>query len=682
MCCKLQRDAGVTIYSDGEFRRAFWLSAISDKFFHGFEDRGIDYSRYPLLRDKDMSDRREYVPQVPVVVDKLRPKGRVTGDEIAFLKKHAPGTFKMTVPSPIMLSTFQYQAGVSDRAYPTWKDFFDDFTRLMADEVKAIVDDGITYVQVDAPGYSRFIVPERRKAQLLDQGLDPKKELDVVINAENTLLRAAKREGVTVAVHICLGTYILGPQGPLGGGGSTYETTTIGEIIDRLEADTFLIEYSGRSGSLKSLRGVPQGKTISLGLINVRDPQVEALDDLAAQDRRSLQVRADRKPEHLPQLRVLRRVGGCLVRRRYPAAQARRSGRDRAQGLGVAVETLPGLERRLRAQLLGDVQFDAFTRGRYATDASHYQIMPLGVVAPRSVKEAEHAIALAREEGVAVTARGGGTSQCGQTINSSLIVDCSKYLDHVVELDAAQKRCVVEPGIVLDELNRRLKPHGLWFPVDISTASRATIGGMVGNNSCGARSLRYGNTRENVISVDALLADGRSAHFGEVAPDLSDIPDNSPLKPIARDLLALGTRDADLIKARFPQVQRRVGGYNLDEFLPAATSSTSRISWWARRARSASRPASSSSSRRCSAGARSAPCISAASTPRWIPRSTSSSSGRSRSSWSTAPCSGWRARSRCSSRPSTRWCTAIPKQFCSSSSPRTTGTRASAACCG
>ena len=107
------------------------------------------------------------------MVDKLRPKGRITGDEIAFLKTHSPGTFKMTVPSPVMLSTFQHQAGVSDRAYPTWKDFFDDFTRLMADEVKAIVDDGITYVQVDAPGYSKFIVPERRKAQLIDQGLDP-----------------------------------------------------------------------------------------------------------------------------------------------------------------------------------------------------------------------------------------------------------------------------------------------------------------------------------------------------------------------------------------------------------------------------------------------------------------------------------------------------------------------------
>jgi FAD/FMN-containing dehydrogenase len=134
---------------------------------------------------------------------------------------------------------------------------------------------------------------------------------------------------------------------------------------------------------------------------------------------------------------------------------------------------VPGLERRLKAQLLGEVQFDAFSRGRYATDASHYQIMPIGVVAPSSTKEVEYTLALAREEGVSVTARGGGTSQSGQTVNSTLIVDCSKHLDRVLELDVAGKRCVVEPGIVLDELNRRLKPHGLWFPVDIRAAHRA-----------------------------------------------------------------------------------------------------------------------------------------------------------------------------------------------------------------
>src|SRR5262245_1658395 len=229
---------------------------------------------------------------------------------------------------------------------------------------------------------------------------------------------------------------------------------------------------------------------------------------------------------------------------------------------------LPGLERRLKAEMTGEVMFDRFARGRYSTDASHYQIMPLGVVAPRTIEDANRAVAIARAEGVTVLARGGGTSQAGQTVNRSLVVDCSKYLNRLIDLDVGSRRCVVEAGIVLDDLNRLLKPHGLWFPVDISTASRATIGGMVGNNSCGARSLRYGNTRENVIAIDAVLADGTPARFGRVSPDLSDVPDGSPLKMLAQDLLALGAREAGAIKERFPQVQRRVGGYNLDSFLP------------------------------------------------------------------------------------------------------------------
>ena len=227
---------------------------------------------------------------------------------------------------------------------------------------------------------------------------------------------------------------------------------------------------------------------------------------------------------------------------------------------------MPGLERRLKSEITGDVGFDRFTRGRYATDASHYQIMPVGVVMPRSVSEAGRAIAAARQEGVSVLPRGGGTSQCGQTVNQSLVLDCSKYLKGILELDVAGRRCVVEPGIVLDDLNRALKPHGLWFPVDISTASRATIGGMAGNNSCGARSLRYGNTRENILSIDALLADGTPAHFGRVNADLSDLPE--PLRPLAQDLLGIGAREAEEIEARFPKVQRRVGGYNLDALVP------------------------------------------------------------------------------------------------------------------
>jgi FAD/FMN-containing dehydrogenase/Fe-S oxidoreductase len=230
----------------------------------------------------------------------------------------------------------------------------------------------------------------------------------------------------------------------------------------------------------------------------------------------------------------------------------------------VPARLVPGLERRLSLEHVGDVRFDAFTRGRYATDASHYQIMPVGVVTPHTIEEAERAITICHAEGVAVTPRGGGTSQSGQTVNATIVVDCSQHLNRVIEIDAASRRCVVEPGIVLDELNRALKPSGLWFPVDISTASRATIGGMAGNNSCGARSLRYGNTRENVLSIDAMLADGTQAHFGRMGDSAVNVP-----QALVHDLLAIAAREAAEIERRFPKVQRRVGGYNLDALVPS-----------------------------------------------------------------------------------------------------------------
>ena len=248
---------------------------------------------------------------------------------------------------------------------------------------------------------------------------------------------------------------------------------------------------------------------------------------------------------------------------------------------------MPALERRLKAEQVGEAHFDAFTRGRYATDASHYQVMPLGVVIPRTMEEAERAIAVCRGEGVPVTPRGGGTSQAGQTINQSVVIDCSRHLDNLLELDAAGRRCVVHPGIVLDELNRKLKSSGLWFPVDISTASRATIGGMAGNNSCGARSLRYGNTRENVLSIDAMMSNGTPAHFGSLGDSNVDVPSD-----LVRDLLAIGAREADEIERRFPKVQRRVGGTISTLLCPRATTSTLPIFWWAPKARWHSRPGS------------------------------------------------------------------------------------------
>ncbi|MGJ4888121.1 FAD-binding and (Fe-S)-binding domain-containing protein [Bradyrhizobium sp. HKCCYLRH3099] len=226
------------------------------------------------------------------------------------------------------------------------------------------------------------------------------------------------------------------------------------------------------------------------------------------------------------------------------------------------------LEQKLRAEITGDVFFDRFNRGRYATDASFYQVIPAGVVVPRTMDEALRALAIARDDGRIVTPRGGGTSQCGQTVNEGIVVDFSKHLNRIVSLDVEGRTCVVEPGIVLDDLNRQLKKHGLWFPVDVSTASRATIGGMAGNNSCGGRSLRYGTMRDNTIAIDAALADGTLALFGEVPRDLNDVNAPDKTRALFRDMLALGEREAAEIADKFPKVQRRVGGYNLDALTP------------------------------------------------------------------------------------------------------------------
>lgn len=224
------------------------------------------------------------------------------------------------------------------------------------------------------------------------------------------------------------------------------------------------------------------------------------------------------------------------------------------------------IRRRLKAELAGEVYADLFTRGRYATDASIYQMMPAGVVIPRSVNDVHCTLDIAREFEMPITPRGGGTSQCGQTVNSGLIIDNSRYLNKLLDLDVANRRCVVEPGIVLDELNRQLKPHGLWFPVDVSTASRATIGGMTANNSCGQRSIYYGTMRHNVHAIDAILPSGEAMRFDEIPASLESLAGNK--RALTEKLLGLGKRDAENINQCFPNVLRRVGGYNVDALVP------------------------------------------------------------------------------------------------------------------
>ncbi|MEL7175556.1 MAG: FAD-binding and (Fe-S)-binding domain-containing protein [Pseudomonadota bacterium] len=223
------------------------------------------------------------------------------------------------------------------------------------------------------------------------------------------------------------------------------------------------------------------------------------------------------------------------------------------------------LREALKDRFAGEILDDTFSRGRYSTDASIYQMMPTAVAIPRSKDDISAALSAARSEGIPVTGRGGGTSQCGQTVNSGLILDNSRHFNRILEIDVEGRRAVVEPGVVLDELNRALKPHGLWFPVDVSTASRATIGGMAANNSCGGRSLRYGTMRSNVRAIEAILADGTDARFGEVAQGTLM---NHPAQAILDDMLQIGAQHGDLIDARFPKLNRRVGGYNIDALVP------------------------------------------------------------------------------------------------------------------
>jgi FAD/FMN-containing dehydrogenase/Fe-S oxidoreductase len=223
-------------------------------------------------------------------------------------------------------------------------------------------------------------------------------------------------------------------------------------------------------------------------------------------------------------------------------------------------EVCEALARRLRAETRGEVMFDAASRGRYATDASIYQIMPAGVFVPQTAEDVATAIAIARELKVPVLPRGGGTSQCGQTTGAALVIDCSKNLRRVLAVDADQRTATVEPGLVLDHLNAQLRPLGLWYPVDVSTSAQATLGGMAGNNSCGSRSIAYGNMVHNVLGASAWLADGSLLDFGPVA-GLS-----GRAAQIAGHVRALAERHAAEIDARWPKVLRRVGGYNLDIF--------------------------------------------------------------------------------------------------------------------
>ncbi|MEE2954983.1 MAG: FAD-linked oxidase C-terminal domain-containing protein [Pseudomonadota bacterium] len=222
------------------------------------------------------------------------------------------------------------------------------------------------------------------------------------------------------------------------------------------------------------------------------------------------------------------------------------------------------LAARLNREVEGDVLFDPFSRGQYSTDASIYQIQPIGVVVPQTDEDVVRTIEIAREEGVPVLPRGGGTSQCGQTVGEAIIIDTSKNLNRIVDFNAETGTATVQPGVVLDELNQFLRQHGVFFPIDPSTSSRATLGGMAANNSCGGRSIRYGLTVNNVSAIDAILADGTQHRFTQVPSDLEKFSADPRYMDLVRKVRSLGEREEAEIARRFPKLLRRVGGYNID----------------------------------------------------------------------------------------------------------------------
>ncbi|MGQ0544627.1 MAG: FAD-binding oxidoreductase, partial [Betaproteobacteria bacterium] len=222
------------------------------------------------------------------------------------------------------------------------------------------------------------------------------------------------------------------------------------------------------------------------------------------------------------------------------------------------------LARRLRRELDAEVLFDAASRGRYATDASIYQLEPIGIVLPRSEEAARGAIAIAAAEGVPILPRGAGSSQCGQAVGEALIIDHTKFLREVIEIDPGAGTAVVQPGVVLDALNAQLRPHGLWFPVDVSTSAQATLGGMAGNNSCGSRSIAYGNMVHNVLAIDAVTVEGHRWRFGP----MHEAAGPREYVQLVEKLKGLFQREKEEIDARFPKLLRKVAGYNLDHLGP------------------------------------------------------------------------------------------------------------------
>ena len=237
------------------------------------------------------------------------------------------------------------------------------------------------------------------------------------------------------------------------------------------------------------------------------------------------------------------------------------------------------IEAELKKRVEGDLRFDRYSRLLYSTDASIYQIEPIGVVVPRHKGDVQAVIEIANRLGVSVLPRGGGTSLAGQAVGHSIVLDFSKYMQNVLEVNKEELWCRVQPGLVQDELNAHVRGMGLQFGPDTSTSNRATIGGMIGNNSAGAHSLTYGKTLDHVIELTILLADGSEVVLKDLAPDeVERKSKNDAIEGRAyREVFRLAEQHKNEILARYPKIMRRVSGYNLDEFIKPQPFNLSRM---------------------------------------------------------------------------------------------------------
>ena len=223
----------------------------------------------------------------------------------------------------------------------------------------------------------------------------------------------------------------------------------------------------------------------------------------------------------------------------------------------------------LRKHVEGEVRFDKMSRALCSTDASIYKIDPVGIVLPKSQNDVIAVLETARSYGVSVLPRGGGTSLAGQTVGESIIIDFSRFMRNVKEINNEEGWVRTQPGIILDELNATLAPHGVCFAPDPSTSNRGNVGGALGNNSCGAHSIMWGKTVDNVYELDVVLSNGNTASFGQLSG--SSLESKMRIEglegSIYRDLFDISENNRDEVLARYPKIQRRVSGYNLDEFV-------------------------------------------------------------------------------------------------------------------